>query len=225
MASVLQTVFSLPSFQARYLSSTAQDHWATCSEILPADCVDCQLYKIADGLLSGRYSHPRPTTSAPTSDPKSTNLLAHDSPVPVFQEGIKPSMFKALIGKGHEEFSTMRQQDSEEFFTHFLSVLRRHSKKVGVVGDPTEVFKFGMEQRLQCGDCKKVRYRVDPMDVVSVAVAQKEKGKDEDGKMLWEDVQLKESLDALTSIEALEYTCPSCNKQVIATKYVLSQTI
>ncbi|KAK7688342.1 hypothetical protein QCA50_008714 [Cerrena zonata] len=80
MASVLQTVFSLPSFQARFLSTTAQDHWATCSESLSADCIDCQLYKISDGLLSGRYSHPRPTP-VPASDPKSTNPLAHDSPV------------------------------------------------------------------------------------------------------------------------------------------------
>ena len=114
----------------------------------------------------------------------------------------------------------MRQQDSEEFFTHFLNVLRRHLKKIGAVSDPTETFKFGMEQRLQCGDCKKVRYRVDEMDVLSVAVAQKEKGKDDDGKVLYEDVQLKESFDALTGVEALEYTCPSCEKQVIATKYV-----
>ena len=149
MASVLQTIFSLSSFQLRYTSATAQDHWNTCPESLPADCLDCQLYKIADGLGSGRYSHPRPATSAPAPQP----AAPQESPIPVFQEGIKPSMFKALIGKGHEEFSTMRQQDSEEFFTHFLNVLRRHLKKIGAASDPTETFRFGMEQRLQGGDC------------------------------------------------------------------------
>ncbi|KAI0075716.1 ubiquitinyl hydrolase [Panus rudis PR-1116 ss-1] len=228
MASVLQTVFSLPAFQNRYVSAAAQEHWATCPETLPADCLDCQLYKIADGLLSGRYSHPRPIDSASQAsspppqaqpDPKSTNPLAHDSPTPVFQEGIRPSMFKALIGKGHEEFSTMRQQDSEEFFTHFLSTLRKQLKRTGNRNpDPTEVFKFGMEQRLQCGDCKKVRYRVDEMDVASVPVPKREKGTDEEGKTLFEDVSLKECLDILTGAEALEYTCPACQKQVIATK-------
>jgi ubiquitin carboxyl-terminal hydrolase 5/13 len=48
---------------------------------------------------------------------------------PVFQEGIRPTGFKALIGKGHEEFSTMKQQDSEEFLGHLITVLRRDAHK------------------------------------------------------------------------------------------------
>lgn len=214
MASVLQTTFSLPSFRERFLPS-ATYHWLHCNETLPATCLDCQLHKLADGLLSGRYSHPRPAENAP---PKATNPLAHDSPTPVFQEGVRPSMFKALIGKGHEEFSTMRQQDSEEFFTHFVSSIRRQLKKTGAGEDPTKVFQFGMEQRLQCGECSKVRYRVDAADVVSVPVPKREKGVDEEGKVQFEEVQLLECLDVLTGIEALEYTCPSCQKQVIAQK-------
>ncbi|KDQ51372.1 hypothetical protein JAAARDRAFT_41222 [Jaapia argillacea MUCL 33604] len=218
MASVIQTLFSLAPFRQRYYPSVA-DHWAICQEPLPAVCIDCQLRKLADGLLSGRYSHPRPTNPV-NSDPKSTNPLAHDSPTPVFQEGVKPSGFKALIGKGHEEFSTMRQQDSEEFFTHLITVLRRHAKKMGaaVDGEPTEIFAFGMEQKLQCGQCGKVRYRVDAMDSVSVPVPALEKGKDEEGRVIWEEVELKECLDTVASPEALEYTCPSCQKSVVATK-------
>lgn len=218
MASVLQTAFSLPAFRNRYLPS-AKNHWEYCVELLPADCLDCQLHKVADGLLSGRYSHPRPAgNGAPTPDPKSANPLAHDSPTPIFQEGIRPSLLKALVGKGHEEFSTMRQQDAEEFLSHFLSSIRRQLKKTGAGPDPTEVFRFGMEQRLQCGDCKKVRYRVDATDAASVPVPKRENGKDADGKDLFEEISLKECLDLLTGTEALEYTCPSCQKQVIATK-------
>lgn len=117
----------------------------------------------------------------------------------------------------------MRQQDSEEFLTHLLTVLRRHAKKVSrsVSEEPTEVFAFGMEQRLQCGDCKKVRYRVDPMDIAGVPVPAKEKGKDGDGKMIWEEVELTECLNGMTGAEALEYDCPSCKKKVIATKSVV----
>ncbi|EKM60173.1 uncharacterized protein PHACADRAFT_246014 [Phanerochaete carnosa HHB-10118-sp] len=214
MASVLQTTFSLPSFRDRYYP-TAKAHWQNCHEALPADCLDCQLHKVADGLLSGRYSHPRPAESAP---PKETNPLAHESPTPIFQEGVRPSMFKALIGRGHEEFATMRQQDSEEFFTHFLGAVRRQLKKTGAGADPTEIFKFGTEQRLQCGDCQKVRYRVDSTDVVSVPVPKRGKGVDEEMKPQYEEVQLKQCLDILTGFEALEYTCPSCQKQVIAKK-------
>ena len=171
MASVIQTLFSLPSFQQRYLP-TATTHWEVCQESLPANCVDCQMHKLADGLLSGRYSHPRPHSTSSPSAPKETNALAHDSPTPVFQEGVRPAGFKALVGKGHEEFATMRQQDAEEFFTHLVGALRRQLRRTGAGpgGDPTAVFAFGLEQRLQCGACRGVRYRVDAMDVVSVPV-------------------------------------------------------
>ena len=116
----------------------------------------------------------------------------------------------------------MRQQDAEEFFTHLVGAvrraLRRTSTGAGAGADPTAAFAFGMEQRLQCGECKKVRYRVDEMDAASVPVPKREKGKDAEGKDLFEEVPLKECLDILTGTEALEYTCPSCQKQVIAQK-------
>lgn len=214
MASVIQSIFSLPSFEERYLP-TCSKHWQSCQEALPADCVDCQMHKLADGLLSGRYSHP-------AKNDVTTNPLAHDSPIPIFQEGVRPAGFKALIGKGHEEFSTMKQQDSEEFFTHLLKVLRRSLKKsttpVPDGSDPTQVFSFGMEQRLECDDCKKVRYRVDGMDVVSVAVPAVEKSKDGEGRVTYQDVMLGDCLHILLGDEALEYTCPSCAKKVYARK-------
>lgn len=50
--------------------------------------------KIADGLLSGRYSQRPPA----------------DAEGERWQQGLKPNGFKALIGKGHEEFASMRQQ-------------------------------------------------------------------------------------------------------------------
>lgn len=145
---------------------------------------------------------------------------------------------KTLIGKGHEEFSTMKQQDSEEFLTYLLTVLRRDAHKFkdrseqGVClaflfhasyvahspSDATAVFSYAMEQRLQCADCKKVRYRTDAMDVVSVAVPVKEKGSDDNGKVIYEDVSLGECLDGLFKTEALEYACPSCKKPVHALK-------
>ena len=153
MASVVQTVFSLPAFQERYYP-TASSHWATCTEPLPASCLDCQMHKLADGLLSGRYSTPR---SQPTTETKS-NPLQHISPTATFQEGVKPSGFKALVGKGHEEFATMRQQDAEEFLTYLIKVLRQRAKKIGVneKEEPVEIFKFAMEQKLTCTECRNV---------------------------------------------------------------------
>ena len=212
MASVVQTLFSLPSFQKAYYPSAAE-HWEKCTEPLPADCVTCQMHKIADGLLSGRYSVPSSTREIPP--------LSHDSPTPVFQDGVRPIGFKALIGKGHEEFSTMKQQDSEEFFTHLLKVLRRTLKRTQGAGgeiDPTQVFTFVMEQRLQCTSCNKVRYRNDELDVVSVAVPAIEESKDAEGKVTYLDVLLTDTLDILTGHEGLEYSCPQCKMPVVAYK-------
>jgi len=81
--------------------------------------------KVADGLLSPRYSHPAHSTTLNTTG----EALQHPSPTPVFQAGIKPTSFKALIGKGHKEFATMRQQDAEEYFTHLITALRRDGQK------------------------------------------------------------------------------------------------
>lgn len=117
----------------------------------------------------------------------------------------------------------MKQQDSEEFLSYLITSLRRYAKKVGVhnpAAEPTEVISFGLEQRLQCGDCKGVRYRVDPLDVLSVGVPARELGKDEDGKVQWAEVKIEECLEGLLGAEALEYKCPNCTKDVIATKCV-----
>ena len=60
---------------------------------------------------------------------------------------------------------------------------------------------------------------MDNADVVSVTVPGKEKGKNEDGKSVYEEVQLTDCLNSLLGIEALEYACPSCSN-IRVLKYV-----
>jgi ubiquitin carboxyl-terminal hydrolase 5/13 len=166
--------------------------------------------KVADGLLSGRYSRPDELAH------RGGDAVSLAGTELAFQKGLRPVGFKALVGKGHPEFATMKQQDSEEFLTHLLEVLRRDAKKMGLSGkQPTQIFAFGMEQRLQCGDCKRVRYRVDKMDDVSISLPARERP---EGGKKWEEVTLEMCLDALVAPEALEYACPSCDRNVIAIK-------
>lgn len=87
--------------------------------------------------------------------------------------------------------------------------------------DPTKVFNYASEQRLQCTSCKKVRYRVDKADILSIAIPVKEKGKNDEGKTVYEDVQLSECISGKPGKEALEYSCPDCKTTVIAVKWVL----
>lgn len=95
--------------------------------------------KLGFGLLSGKYSVPPPAGSPIDADPP----------------GICPSMFKTLVGRGHPEFSTKKQQDAQEFFLHLLTLLERHTKDQG---NPGECFKFEIEERFQCSSSKKVKY-------------------------------------------------------------------
>ncbi|KAF9445641.1 ubiquitinyl hydrolase [Macrolepiota fuliginosa MF-IS2] len=219
MASVLQAIFALRPWQERYGAAYAKEHLGRCGKVLPAECVECQMYKVADGLLSGRYSRPASMKYQQHSDGE-----AVDSSTLEFQEGVRPVGLKTVIGKGHAEFATMRQQDAEEFLTYLINTLRRDGHKSrqqgeGVsVQDPTTIFSYGWEQRLQCTECKGVRYMVEEADVVSVSVPATEKGKAEDGKMIYGDVELWKCLDALLGVEALEYVCPSCRKTVHALK-------
>ena len=217
MASILQGMFSLPAFQRRY--DVHNSHFETCPVQLPADCLECQMLKISDGLRSGRYSRPGSATQQEDASKR-------------FQEGIKPNMFKALVGKGHEEFSTMRQQDSEEFLQHLIQRLRQEAKKKGLTEEreATETFKFGLEQKLVCSECKGVRLKVDRADSISLPVPVKEieapivVGEGDGGSAAptkqYEPVEFASCLNLMTEAEALEYNCPQCKKSVQALKSV-----
>ncbi|QRW15287.1 ubiquitin carboxyl-terminal hydrolase [Ceratobasidium sp. AG-Ba] len=209
MASVLQTLFALPSFKSYYDANsptTTMVHANTCSVALPADCLECQMRKIADGLCSGRYS--KPSAQNTIQNEKDAEDAVR------FQDGLRPASFKALVGKGHAEFATMRQQDAEEFLEHLFASLRSAQQ-----GAPTDAFRFGIEQRLKCNDCGKVRYRVDEHDSIGVPIPAKElKAAEEGAKAQYESVNLDSCLDSVAGEEALEYSCPSCERKVIATK-------
>ena len=184
------------------------------------------MLKLSDGLLTGRYSRPRRTDADTTLRNPLAGAAATSgtTPLPVFQEGVRPITFKALVGRGHAEFATMRQQDAEEFFSHLLTSLRRYAHAGGGNGnaktepEPTETFGFGLEQRLECTSCAGVRYRVDAHDVLSVPVPAREKGRDAEGKVVYEDVALTECIDTVMGAEGLEYKCPNCQRDVTATQ-------
>lgn len=41
-----------------------------------------------------------------------------------YQDGIRPYMFKMLVGKGHPEFQTERQQDATEYLRHLFTFMQ-----------------------------------------------------------------------------------------------------
>ncbi|KAK3067240.1 ubiquitin C-terminal hydrolase Ubp14, partial [Teratosphaeriaceae sp. CCFEE 6253] len=203
--SVLQALFAMPEFAGRYYKP---------DEVVPpiakpAEDLEVQLRKLADGLLSGRYGQPG------SSD---VDASVDTEEVP-WQRGLAPAMLKHLVGKGHAEFSTMRQQDSFELLLHILKLITR--SQAGARGqykditDPVDSMRFVMEQKLQCLHCQKVKYRTDEMENLSVAVPIKRLPKSDEAdaaKETFESVTLKQCLDDFTAPETVELTCSSCKQ-------------
>ncbi|KAK5138090.1 hypothetical protein LTR08_005888 [Meristemomyces frigidus] len=224
LASVLQSLFAMPEFAERYYRPDE----AVSAVGKPAEDVEIQLRKLADGLLSGRYGKPSTTSE----DAEQT-----------WQDGLAPAMLKHLIGRGHAEFSTMRQQDSFELLLHLLKLITRSQQgargQYSNLSDPVDAFRFVMEQRLQCLSCKKVRYRQDEMENISVAVpikrlppqtdttmtnAADDKNGKEKKKDEFEPVTLKQCLDDFTAPEVVELNCSACGGKSF-TKQSLFKTL
>ncbi|PGH13794.1 hypothetical protein AJ80_06182 [Polytolypa hystricis UAMH7299] len=219
LSSALQCLFSLPEFQQRYL----RQHEKPPLVDSPAEDLETQMRKIGDGLLSGRYSVPDP------------DITPHsDSPHPHYQKGLAPAMLKHLIGRGHEEFSTMRQQDAFELLLHLFKLISI-SKDTAIFGNPVDSFRFAIEQRLQCLSCKRVRYKTDEQDNISVPVpARRVKTPNPPSELAaeagvrdepeFERVTLKECLDIFTGEEKVELNCPACESKEGFTKRSMFQT-
>uniref|UniRef100_A0A3Q3RDY6 Ubiquitin carboxyl-terminal hydrolase n=1 Tax=Monopterus albus TaxID=43700 RepID=A0A3Q3RDY6_MONAL len=131
--SVMQVLFTIPDFQSRSYLPVMMTIFAF------------HRAKLGYGLLSGEYSKPAP-------DPGDEN--GRD------QMGIAPRMFKALVGRGHPEFSTNRQQDAQEFLLHFINMVERNCRSGP---NPSEAFRFLVEERIVCQQSQKAKYtqRVD----------------------------------------------------------------
>ncbi|XP_071446466.1 ubiquitin carboxyl-terminal hydrolase 5 [Hetaerina americana] len=135
--SVMQIIFSIPDFKKRFVENGLD----IIKEFPPDPATDfnVQMAKLGLGLWSGKYS------KTPPEDAKENDC----------QPGIKPLMFKTLMGRGHPDFSSKRQQDAQEFFLHFINVLERNSRHRV---NPADCFKFKVEDKFQCSKSQKVKY-------------------------------------------------------------------
>ena len=223
MASVVQALFAMPEFASRY--DRAGEPPPTVDK--PAEDLETQLRKIGDGLLSGRYSKP-----------DSDVIASEHSPEIPYQKGLLPAMLKHLIGRGHPEFSTMRQQDAFELLLHLMKLITR-SQHPAPLHNPVDAFRFTMEQRLQCLNCRKVRYRLDEQDNISVpvpirrvakekgsiAINGEETGRSDEIEEEFEPVTLKECLDTFTAAEEVELQCNGCGSKAGFSKRTMFKTV
>uniref|UniRef100_A0A7N6AP58 Ubiquitin carboxyl-terminal hydrolase n=1 Tax=Anabas testudineus TaxID=64144 RepID=A0A7N6AP58_ANATE len=141
LSTVMQVLFSIPDFQRMYVGN---------------------LQRIFD------YSPLDPTQDFATqieSCAISVYVCVCVCDTPMFsfqhqQKGVSPRMLKALVSRGHPEFSSNRQQDAHEFLLHMINLVERNSAGSE---NPSDVFRFLVEERTQCCQTRRVRYtqRVD----------------------------------------------------------------
>lgn len=96
-------------------------------------------------------------------------------------------MFKALVGRGHPEFSTNRQQDAQEFLLHFINMVEvqfppcplslnpqplvvflpslffyspsfSQKRNCRSGPNPSEAFRFLVEEKIVCQQSQKAKY-------------------------------------------------------------------
>ncbi|NXG30932.1 UBP13 hydrolase, partial [Dromaius novaehollandiae] len=156
---VMQAIFSIPEFQRAYVGNLPRifDY----SPLDPTQDFNTQMAKLGHGLLSGQYSKP------PVKSELIEQVMKEEHKPQL--NGISPRMFKAFISKDHPEFSSNRQQDAQEFFLHLINLVERNP--VGSE-NPSDVFRFLVEERTQCCQSRKVRYteRVDYIMQLPVAM-------------------------------------------------------
>ncbi|KAJ8278323.1 hypothetical protein GJAV_G00086380 [Gymnothorax javanicus] len=154
LSATMQVLFSIPEFQRAYVGNLQRifDY----SPLDPTQDFATQMAKLGHGLLSGQHSKP------PAKSELIEQVMTDERKV-VWQQpkGISPRMFKALVSKGHLEFSSSRQQDAHEFLLHVLNLMECRNS-VGSE-NPSDVFRYLVEERVQCCQSRKVRYtqRVD----------------------------------------------------------------
>ncbi|EPY26229.1 cysteine peptidase, Clan CA, family C19 [Strigomonas culicis] len=149
IASVVQCLVALKAFQDSFYVNKSCVHQQAC-KLNPYDCRTCQVERLASGLLSGDFSK-----------------AAHE---PMKWNGVGLRSFKKVFAQQHPEFSSGLQQDAQEYFLYLLEELRRHVRTATGTTYPYEMFDFLIEHRLQCSNCRKVRYTKEKESCLSLPI-------------------------------------------------------
>ncbi|RNA18739.1 ubiquitin carboxyl-terminal hydrolase 5-like [Brachionus plicatilis] len=130
--SVVQVLFTIPDFVNKYF--TKYEQYKKCTQRDPSGDLNFQLSRLGHGLLSGRYADQT--------------------------QAIRPVVFKNLVGKGHTEFSTKKQQDACEYLIYLIDQIERSLRKDSVdPTNPSDCFKFQLEDRIECMQTHMVSYK------------------------------------------------------------------
>ena len=159
MNAALQCLLPMDAFVARYGADASRAHALECRAPSHAECFHCQMGKVVDALVSGRYARQPPefaawraardasraqsadaamgadaeAEGADAAERRRADKEASDKLFRDWQPGVTPRMFKSLIAGSHHEFKTNRQQDAFEFIQYFLNEVQRRERANGMM--------------------------------------------------------------------------------------------
>eukprot|EP01083_Nonionella_stella_P019524 54221_1 len=173
--SVLQSILSIPQIQQRYAKNADAIIAAAPSE--SGNDFVTQFTKLTQAILSDRYIKQRDENTkmnlakakqkygneyVPRNSDKTDDNKENRDEEGVSCVAVKPRMLKRLVGAGHMEFSTNRQQDAVEYFRHMVEFMNRQERSNKLINKEVNglknLFKFKLEERLECAQSNKVRY-------------------------------------------------------------------
>ncbi|GJP68268.1 hypothetical protein CLOP_g25002 [Closterium sp. NIES-67] len=203
LAAVMQVLFSTPHFSNSFYDRVSLEQAFAKAPSDPTTDFATQIVKLAHGLLSGEYSHPvnEPggAGEAAGSSTGKEKEKEKEQEKELYQAGIPPRMFKSVIGKGHVEFSTSRQQDALEFYQYLLEQIQKlppppaaaaaalqEGSRGGAAGAEAGVdggrggggegvsawrsVEYVVEDRIECGASQQVKYTQRPDNVWSLPI-------------------------------------------------------
>lgn len=177
MSAIMQIMFSIPEIATRFKGNAK----AIFASAPPDPAVDLltAMAKLGVGLLSDRYTKPIPLYE---EVPQTGGTLRLSDKCQSDDYGsIRPFMFKNVIGEGHSEFSSGRQQDASEFLQHFLcrmTRVERTGRNRLLLGGEDEsrfvpvsaLFGFQLEDRIEDSQTQKVKYITRDENLLSLTI-------------------------------------------------------
>ena len=180
LASVVQALWGVPALRARYSGAAAASLLASAPADVAGDLL-ANVAKLGVALASGETDAEgevvvvgeESEAAAPSDKPKPTS--------------VRPTALKTIVGRGHPEFSTARQQDAVEFLQHFLDLLTRAERAgadrvaaadaaagAALAATPptptSDALRFVMEERVACGATGAARYTSAESTVLSLDI-------------------------------------------------------
>lgn len=156
MNSIFQALFTVPELRERF-PDQREEIYGSAPAGTCADSLALNLAKLGRAMCDGVTYAPAPVEGEPEATPEEDGKC------------VIPARLKRVVGKGHPEFSSNRQQDAAEFLQHFFSLVGRaeradptltRNRDPATSGLPLEdLFTLGIEERVQCIESKKVAYR------------------------------------------------------------------